>query len=152
MALSKSGQILLVCALAAPAAAEPKCPSDKAINERIETTFAVTDNYYGALLEVSAKWKTDCEVARKDFLALEPKATKFWNTVVEVTKWKDSLDASCHAKVKAAGQKHPKGAAMAKKFAPLEDQVKPMLERCKDHAGFQDAAAKGLRVMKKKKD
>jgi hypothetical protein len=151
MGLSKSGQILVLSLIAAPAAAEPKCPSDKEVNARIETTFAATDSYYGALFKASSKWKSDCEVARKDFLALEPAATKFWTTVMDTMKWKDSLDESCHAKIKEAGQKHPKGAAIAKKYAPLEDQIKPMLERCKDHAGFQEAASKGLRVMRRKK-
>jgi len=152
MALSKSGQILLLCALAAPAAADSKCPSDKEINERIDSALALTDSYFGAVTKAASKWaKADCEVAKKDLIALEPTATKFYTTAKELMKWRDSFEESCRDKIKDAGQKNPKAATIEKKYSPLEATIKATFERCKDHEGFREAANKGLRVMKRKK-
>lgn len=142
---------LLLVWLAAPAHAEPAKCDDQALLAKVEETWAAVNVYMTALEKRSGKWKTDCEVARKDLVALEPAATTYYEAVLAAKAWAESLEPACRERVKELGKKHFEGPKLDRRAKALEAKVKPMLERCKNHPGFAQAASKGLRVMKRRK-
>jgi hypothetical protein len=130
--------------------ADVQC-NDADIQKHIDDSLTASMAYLAQLEAKTAAWKTDCEVAKKDFLALEPAATKFMDAMMGFKTWGEQLSDKCRARVAELGDKAPLAADIEKRTKPLEAKVTPMLERCKDHPGFADAAAKGLRVMHRKK-
>lgn len=137
---------------AKPASPPADVPCDDAdIQKHIDDSLTASMAYLAQLEKKTAAWKTDCEVAKQDFLALEPEATKFMDAMLGFKTWGEQLSNKCRARVAELGDKAPLAADIEKRTKPLEAKVTPMLERCKDHPGFADAAAKGLRVMHRKK-
>jgi hypothetical protein len=106
--------------------------------------------YLTALENKTAKWGKDCEKAKQDLLALEPEAKKFMDAMTEFMTWGRSLSPACGKRVSELGEQTTAAKDIEKRTPGLEAKIKPVLERCKEHPGFQDAAAKGLRVMHKK--
>ncbi|HEX5060543.1 MAG TPA: hypothetical protein VFV99_14345 [Kofleriaceae bacterium] len=137
---------------AAPAPAPAAAPCDDAdIKKHIDDSLAVSLAYMAALEKKALKWKTDCSVAKKDLLALEPEATKFMASVNDFMTWGKTLTPECGKRVAEIGEQYDAARDIEKRTPELEAHVKTILEHCKDYPGFQDAAAKGLRVMHKKK-
>ena len=137
---------------AKPAQPPAEVPCDDAdIQKHIDASLTASMAYLTQLEKKTSAWKTDCEVARKDFLALEPDATAFMDAMMAFKTWGEQLSDKCRARVAELGDKAPQAAEIEKRTGPLEAKVTPMLERCKNHPGFADAAAKGLRVMHRKK-
>ena len=140
------------------AKAPPPSPTcDEAdIKKHIADSLAVSLTYLDALEKKAAKWTidaksaTDCERAKKDLLALEPQATKFMAAMTDFVSWAQTL-GPCAARVQAIGDTMPEAAAIEKRTPGLELKIKPILEKCNTHPGFTEAAAKGLRVMHRKK-
>jgi hypothetical protein len=130
-------------------AAEASCDDDD-IRRRIEAGLGQSAAYLAALDKRTARWKKDCEAARRDLLALEPDATKFVSSMIEFATWGKSLSAACRTRVEQLGEQSSITADLEKRTPVIEQRVRPMLERCKDHPGFADAAAKGLRLLRKK--
>ncbi len=127
-------------------------PCDDAdIQKHIDDSLAVSLAYLNALEKKVATWKQDCEAAKQDLLALEPDALKFMEAMLSFRGWGQSLSDTCRQRVGELGEKAPATLEIEKRTPDLEAKVKPMLERCEKHPGFQDAAAKGLRVMRRKK-
>ena len=91
------------------------------------------------------------QVERRVWDALEPDATKFMETMRAFKTWGESLSATCRARVVEIGEKLPIGAELDKRTPAVEAKVKPILEKCENHPGFKDAAARGLRVLRKKR-
>jgi len=132
----------------AGSAAEPSC-TDAEIDAHLEQGFAAVEHYFGEMAKLAPRW-SDCAVATADLLALEPAAHEFEATVTAVKGWASSVSASCRERTAARGEANTAASAFQEKYAALEQPVTSALERCKDHPGFQDAASRGLRVMKKK--
>jgi hypothetical protein len=107
--------------------------------------------YLSALEAKTKKWTKDCERAKQDLLALEPAATKFMDSMQAFMTWGRALSPECGQRVAALGDQRPEARDIEQRTPGLEAKITPILERCRDHPGFQEAAAKGLRVMHKKK-
>jgi hypothetical protein len=134
---------------AKPVAAAP-CNDDD-IRANIDKGLAASSTYLAALEKRTARWKKDCDAAKQDLLALEPDATAFVSSMMAFKSWGETLSASCRARVEQLGEQNAKTAELEKRTPAIEERVAPMLERCKAHPGFAEAAAKGLRVLRKKK-
>jgi len=137
---------------AAPASTPAKtlCADDD-ITKHIDESLSVSLAYLSALETKSAKWSKDCERARKDLIALEPDAQKFMDAMLAFKAWGGSLSDECRVRVAELGDKLPIAAEIEKRTPALEAKVKPILEKCENHPGFKEAAAKGLRVLRKKR-
>jgi hypothetical protein len=134
---------------AKPAQAAP-CNDDE-IRANIDKGLASSAAYLSALEKRTARWKKDCEAAKQDLLALEPDATAFVSSMMAFKSWGETLSPSCRARVEELGEQNAKTTELEKRTPAIEERVTPMLERCKQHPGFAEAAAKGLRVLRKKK-
>jgi len=134
----------------APAKPETPCTDDD-IKKHIDDSLSVSMAYLSALEKKSAKWGKDCEAAKRDLLALEPDAQKFMDAMLAFRAWGESLSDTCRARVAEVGDKLPIAAEIEKRTPALEAKVKPILEKCENHPGFKEAAAKGLRVLRKKR-
>lgn len=126
-------------------------PCDDAdIQRHIDASLAASLAYLTALEHTTARWRQDCEAARKDLLALEPEATKFMTAMQQFMTWAQTLSPACGKRVGELGEQTAGARDIEKRTPGIEAKVKPMLERCKDHPGFQEAAAKGLRLLRRK--
>ncbi len=126
-------------------------PCDDAdIQRHIDASLAASLAYLTALEHTTARWKQDCEAARKDLLALEPEATKFMTAMQQFMTWAQTLSPACGKRVGELGEQTAGARDIEKRTPGIEAKVKPMLERCKDHPGFHEAAAKGLRLLRRK--
>ncbi len=126
-------------------------PCDDAdIQRHIDDSLAASLAYLTALEHQTASWKQDCEVARKDLLALEPQASAFMASMQQFMTWAQTLSPACGKRVGELGEQTAGARDIEKRTPGIEAKVKPMLERCKDRPGFQEAAAKGLRLLRRK--
>lgn len=140
----------------APKPAEPavadasatSCP-DAEITKKVDDSFAAIERYFDEMAKRAPAW-TDCEVARNDLLALEPLATSYVAQVTELQQWGASHGEACKTRFQEIGQSKFADHDLEKRFGSLEGQVTEVLKRCESHPGFQDAVARGLRVMKKR--
>ena len=137
-------------AIDAGAVADAPC-DDADIKNHIDNALGKSSTYLAALERRTARWKKDCEAAKQDLIALEPDATQFMTSMMEFKTWGETLSAACRQRVEQLGEQSPVTQDLERRTPALEGKVAPMLERCKDHPGFQEAAGKGLRVMRKKK-
>ncbi len=131
-------------------AAEAPC-ADADIQAHIAASLDVSLAYLAALEAKTKKWGKDCEQAKQDLLALEPDATKFIDAMTEFMAWGRALSPACAQRVQQLGDQRPEASDIEVRTPALEAKVKPMLEKCENHPGFKEAAAKGLRVMHRKK-
>jgi len=137
---------------AAPPPAPPPVPcNDDELEKHIEDSLEVSMAYLAALEKKTAKWGKDCEQAKKDLVALEPDATKFMASMKDFVAWAQTLAPNCAARVQELGDKMTVASEIEKRTPALETKVKPILEKCQNHPGFTEAAAKGLRVMHRKR-
>jgi hypothetical protein len=140
----------------APQPAEPAvadssatpCP-DAEITKKVDDCFSAIELYFGEMAQHTPAW-TDCEVARKDLLALEPLATSYVAQVTELQQWGQSHGEACKTRFQELVESKAAERGLEKRFGSLEGQVTEVLKRCESHPGFQDAVARGLRVMKKR--
>jgi hypothetical protein len=137
-------------AIDAGAVADAPC-DDADITKHIDNALGKSSAYLAALERRTARWQKDCEAAKQDLIALEPDATQFMTSMMEFKTWGETLSAACRQRVEQLGEQSPVTQDLERRTPALEGKVGPMLERCKDHPGFQEAAGKGLRVMRKKK-
>jgi hypothetical protein len=136
-------------AAAGSGSADSAC-SDDDIKKHIEAGLNESVAYLGALERRVVRWKKDCESAMQDLLALEPNATRFMDAMMTFRTWGETLTPECRKRIEEIGEQHAITKDVEARTPAIEAGVKPMLERCKDHPGFQEAAAKGLRVMRRK--
>jgi hypothetical protein len=130
----------------------PDAPcNDDDIKKHIDESLTISLAYLDALEKKTAKWGKDCEQAKKDLIALEPDATKFMGAMRDFVSWAQTLGPKCAARVQELGDKMAAARDIEMRTPGLEAKIKPILEKCKDHPGFNEAAAKGLRVMHRKK-
>jgi hypothetical protein len=134
-----------------PADAAAAACNDADIQAHIESSLASSLTYLGALEAKARGWSKDCERVRKDLLALEPDAAKFMASMQDFMTWGRALDPACGKRVAELGDQRPETRDIEARTPPLEAKITPILERCQKHPGFADAAAKGLRVMQRKK-
>jgi hypothetical protein len=123
---------------------------DTDIQRHIDASLKASLAYLDALEHATASWKRNCEAARKDLLALEPQASAFMAAMQQFMTWGRTLSPACGKRVGELGEQTPAARDIEKRTPGIEAKVKPILERCKDHPGFQDAAAKGLRLLRRK--
>lgn len=123
---------------------------DADIAKHIDASLAVSLEYLDALEKRTAAWKQDCEAAKKDLLALEPEALRFMEAMLEFRGWAQSLSDTCRQRVSELGETSKAAIDIENRTPAIETKIKPILERCQAHPGFQDAATKGLRVMRRK--
>jgi hypothetical protein len=133
-----------------PDAAEVSC-TDAEIQAHIDASLKVSLAYLSALEGKTRRWGKDCERPKQDLLVLEPEAAKFMAAMQEFMTWGRTLSPACAKRVAELGDQRPESRDIEARTPALEAKITPILERCKDHPGFQEAAAKGLRVMHKKK-
>ncbi len=124
---------------------------DASIRRHVEDSLAASVAYLSALEKRTARWTLDCEAARKDLLALEPDAEAFMAAMRTFVEWGRTLPSACGKRVGEIGDQLPATHDVEARTPALEAKVKPVLEHCTDHPGFQDAAAKGLRLLRRKK-
>jgi hypothetical protein len=122
--------------------------SDAEITKKVDDSFAAIETYFDEMVKRVPAW-TDCEVARKDLLALEPLATSYLAQVTEIQQWGESHSEACRTRFQQIGESKFAEHDIEKRFGSLEGQLTEVLQRCENHPGFQDAAAHGLRVMMK---
>jgi hypothetical protein len=132
------------------AAAEAPCNDDD-IQAHIDASLKVSMAYLAAIEAKAKRWGKDCERAKKDLLALEPEATALMESMQEFITWGRALSPSCAKRVEQIGDRRSEARDIEARTPALEAKVTPILERCAKHPGFVEAAAKGLRVMQKKK-
>lgn len=130
-------------------AGEAPC-DDADLQRHIDDSLAASLAYLTALERKTASWKRDCEAAKQDLLALEPQATSFMAAMQAFVAWAQGLSPACAKRVTELGDQTPAARDIERRTPGIEAKVKPMLERCADHPGFRDAAAKGLRVLRRK--
>jgi hypothetical protein len=130
-------------------AAETPC-TDADIQAHIGASLKVSLAYLAALEAKAKTWGTNCDRAMKDLIALEPHATKFMDSMKEFMTWGRSLSPTCAQRVQELGDQRPETKDIEARTPSIEAKVKPILEKCQNHPGFADAAAKGLRVMHRK--
>ena len=140
--------VVLLVATASEAAAE--CPSDAQLTKLADDALAESVRYLGALEKRTARWKTACEAARKDLVALEPDAKRFVTAMKAFVTRSKQMPPECRKRLVELGEKRPLAQALDNRTAALKTRVDPQLDGCKDHPGFTDAVTKGLRVMKRK--
>ncbi len=131
-------------------AAETPC-TDADIQARIDASLKVSLAYLTALEAKTKSWGAVCEKARKDLLALEPEASKFMDSMQAFITWGRALSPACAQRVQELGDQRPEAKDIEGRTPAIEAKVKPILEKCEKHPGFVEAAAKGLRVMHRKK-
>jgi len=136
-------------AAAPPDAAEAPCVDDD-IKKHIADSLAVSLAYLASLENKIAKWGRDCEQAKNDLLALEPEATRFMHAMTDFASWGRALSPSCQARLHAIGEQMPEARDIEKPRPLLDAKLKSILETCGTHPGFKEAAAKGLRLMRRK--
>jgi len=112
-------------------------------------SFAALERYFGQIAKLVPSW-TDCEVARKDFVGLEPEANRFVDQVTKTKAFLGTLSPECRDRLERDAESNGKAQQMQERFGHLQGDIKAVLERCKDHPGFQDAVARGLKVPTKK--
>ena len=142
---------LLVVLLVSASNAAAECPPDAELAKLVDEGLAESARYLGALEKRTARWKTACEPARKDLVALEPDAKRFVTAMKAFVARGKSLGPACRKRLVELGEKRPLTAELEKRTAALKARVDPQLASCKDHPGFADALAKGLQVMKRKR-
>jgi hypothetical protein len=123
--------------------------SDAEVAKKVDDSFAALEPYFGAMAKLAPTW-TDCEVARKDLLGLEPLATSYLAQVTELQQWGESHGEACKTRFLEIGKLKFAEHDIEKRFGPLEGQITDVLKRCESHPGFQDAVARGMRVMMKR--
>jgi hypothetical protein len=121
--------------------AEAPCNEDE-IQAHIDASLKVSMAYLGALETKAKRWGKDCERAKRDLLALEPDAMKFMDSMQEFMTWGRGLSASCGKRVAQLGDRRQETREIEERTPGIEAKVTPILERCKDHPGFAEAAAK----------
>jgi hypothetical protein len=137
----------------APVAATPPggtCNDDE-IKQRIESSLGGSTLYMNAVLKKSQRWGKDCESIKLDLLALEPDAAAFIKVVNGFVDWARTLAPECRPRIEAIGKAVTNADELDKTVNTLKAKIDPILERCKEHPGFQEAVTKGLQVMRKKK-
>lgn len=134
----------------APTAVAAAPCNDDDIKKHIADGLGQSAAYLSALERRTARWKKDCEAAKQDLLALEADATKFMDAMLAFKAWGETLSPACRKRVEELGEQSPVTADLEKRTPTIEARVKPMLESCTSHPGFEEAAAKGLRVLRKK--
>ncbi len=123
--------------------------SDAEVTKQVDDSFAVIEPLFGEMARRAPAW-TDCEVARKDLLALEPLATSYLAQVTELQQWGESHGEACKTRFQEIGESKFAEHDIEKRFGSLEGQIIDVLKRCENHPGFQDAVQRGLRVMMKR--
>ena len=126
--------------------------SDDDIAKHIKGGLAATTAYFAEIEKHAATWGDDCEAVRKDLLTLEPAANAFAAEVTSVREWGEGLSADCKKRVGAYGEHLPEAKELETRAQPLEARVMGVLGHCKDAPGFREAAARGLKLMRKKQD
>jgi hypothetical protein len=124
--------------------------NDDDIRKHIDDTLAVMRAYVDALEKRTASWKLDCEAAGADLRALEPAVEALANAMTRFNAWGEQLTAACVQRAAELGEGHPGMKELENHGPGLDARIKPVLEHCNDHPGFQEAVAKGLRAYKKK--
>lgn len=123
------------------------CP-DAEVTKEVDDSFAAVEPYLGEMAKRVPAW-TDCEVARKDLLALEPLTTRYLAQVTELQQWGESHGEACKTRFLEIGKSKFAAHDIEKRFGSLESQIAEVLNRCESHPGFQDVA-RGLRIMMKR--
>lgn len=126
-------------------------PCDEAeLRKHVEGALAAMDRYVAALEKRAASWTLDCEAASADLRALEPEVDTALKEIRRFSTWGVEAGEICVDRAAAFVDGHPKWKDLEQRGPGLDAKVKPILERCDDHPGFQEAVSKGLRSYKKK--
>ena len=125
--------------------------TDAMLEAKVGEMLTASKRYFDVMNRHAAGWQAGaCEAVRVDLLGMEADADRFMTDMMAAVTWAKALPPDCRARLERVGDAHPIAKELEAKTPELQQRVEPILEACRDHPGFQEAAGKGLRLMKKK--
>lgn len=125
------------------------CDEDK-LRATINGMADAMSSYFKQVTPV-VQSKESCAVVTKKLKTLEPHANRFVEAITASMSSMQALSTSCQEQAKEMGEAMT--TRMQKEFPDAENidvQMRILVERCKQHPGFEQAASKGLKMMRRK--
>lgn len=120
--------------------------ADRSLDAKLEIQAEALQRYSEHLDHASAGW-SDCELARIGFLALEDEARATIAVMEAHAVWVRSHGDRCAERSFARAQTHPRAAKQETLATALGEHLYPLIRRCTQHPGFEDAWHRGLAFM-----